>query len=58
MKPDQIISTISYKGQTNTLALPDHNNRIQITYTPTIRRQQQTLQPNQKRSSNPANGSN
>ena len=34
MRPDQIISTIAYKGQTNTLALPDHKNRIQITYTP------------------------
>jgi Transglycosylase SLT domain/Peptidase family M23 len=34
MKPNQIISTMSYKGQPNTLALPDHANRIQITYTP------------------------
>ncbi len=34
LKPDQIISTISYKGQPTTLALPDHKNRIQITYTP------------------------
>ena len=34
MRPDQIISTIAYKGQTNTLALPDHKNRIQITFTP------------------------
>ena len=25
---------MSYKGQTNTLAMPDHANRIQITYTP------------------------
>ncbi len=33
-KPDQIISTISYKGQPTTLALPDHKNRIQVTYTP------------------------
>jgi hypothetical protein len=33
-KPNQIISTISYKGQPNTLSLPDHQNRIQITYTP------------------------
>jgi Transglycosylase SLT domain len=33
MKPNQIISTLSYKGQSNTLALPDHANRIQITYT-------------------------
>jgi hypothetical protein len=34
MKPDQIISQMSYKGQNNTLALPDHSNRIQITFTP------------------------
>jgi hypothetical protein len=34
MKPNQIISTMSYKGQPNTLALPDHANRVQITYTP------------------------
>jgi len=34
MKPDQIISTMTYKGQTNTLSLPDHANRIQVTFTP------------------------
>ena len=34
MRPNQIISLMSYKGQNNTLALPDHNNRLQITYTP------------------------
>jgi hypothetical protein len=34
MAPDQIISDMSYKGQPSTLALPDHTNRIQITYTP------------------------
>ncbi len=33
-RPSAIVSTMSYKGQTNTLALPDHANRIQITYTP------------------------
>jgi hypothetical protein len=33
-KPDEIISTMTYKNQTNTLSLPDHQNRIQITYTP------------------------
>jgi hypothetical protein len=33
-KPDEIVSIMSYKGQNNTLALPDHANRIQITYTP------------------------
>ena len=25
---------MSYKGQSNTLSLPDHTNRIQVTYTP------------------------
>ncbi|MGH2896935.1 MAG: lytic murein transglycosylase, partial [Solirubrobacteraceae bacterium] len=34
MRPNQIVSDISYKGQPNTLALPDHKNRIQITFTP------------------------
>jgi len=34
MRPNQIVSDISYKAQPNTLALPDHKNRIQITYTP------------------------
>jgi len=34
MKPDEIVSTMSYKGQSNTLALPDHSNRIQVTFTP------------------------
>jgi hypothetical protein len=34
MAPSQIISLMSYKGQQSTLALPDHNNRIQIAYTP------------------------
>jgi Transglycosylase SLT domain/Peptidase family M23 len=34
MRPDQIISDMSYKDQGNTLALPDHRNRIQITFTP------------------------
>ena len=34
MRPNQIISDISYKAQPNTLALPDHKNRIQITFTP------------------------
>ncbi len=32
--PDEIVSTMSYKGHTNTLAMPDHANRIQVTYTP------------------------
>jgi hypothetical protein len=34
MKPTQIISLMSYKSQTNTLALPDHSDRLQIAYTP------------------------
>ena len=34
MRPNQIVSDISYKGQPNTLALPDHKNRIQVTFTP------------------------
>jgi hypothetical protein len=34
MKPDQIISTMTFKGQTNTLSLPDHKNRIQVSFTP------------------------
>jgi hypothetical protein len=34
MKPDQIVSTISYKGQPNTLALPDHSDRISVSFTP------------------------
>jgi len=32
-KPTEIASTMSYKGQTNTLSLPDHTNRIQVSYT-------------------------
>jgi hypothetical protein len=34
MQPDEIISDMAYKGEPNTLALPDHMNRIQITFTP------------------------
>ena len=34
LKPDQIISNTSLHGQPATLALPDHADRIQITYTP------------------------
>ncbi|HZU40590.1 MAG TPA: lytic murein transglycosylase [Solirubrobacteraceae bacterium] len=34
MKPDEIVSLMSYKGQSNTLALPDHANRIQVAFTP------------------------
>ena len=32
--PNQIISLMGYKGQTSTLVLPDHANRIQVTFTP------------------------
>ncbi|MBV9817542.1 MAG: lytic murein transglycosylase [Solirubrobacterales bacterium] len=34
MRPDEIISDIAYRGQANTLALPDHRNRVQILFTP------------------------
>jgi Transglycosylase SLT domain len=34
LAPNQIISLMSYKAQTNTLALPDHADRIQLNYTP------------------------
>ena len=34
MQPDEIVSTMSYKGQSNTLSLPDHGNRIQVEFTP------------------------
>jgi murein DD-endopeptidase MepM/ murein hydrolase activator NlpD len=33
-QPNAIVSTMSYKAQANTLSLPDHANRIQVTYTP------------------------
>ncbi len=33
-KPTQIVSTMSYTGQSNTLSLPDDSNRIQVAYTP------------------------
>jgi Transglycosylase SLT domain/Peptidase family M23 len=53
-RPDQIVSALSYKGQTNTLALPDHANRIQVTYTPLFGNNKQLsgqatdiLQPNE-----------
>jgi hypothetical protein len=34
LRPGQIISLMSYPGQTNTLALPDHSDRIQVAYPP------------------------
>jgi hypothetical protein len=33
MAPDNIVSDMAYKGQGTTLALPDHKNRIQVSYT-------------------------
>ncbi len=33
-KPDAIVSLMSFKGQPNTLSLPDHSDRIQVSYTP------------------------
>ncbi len=33
-KPNEIVSTIAYKNQTNTVSMPDHANRIQVSYTP------------------------
>jgi hypothetical protein len=45
---------MSYKGQANTIALPDHANRIQITFTPVFGQNKKLsgeianlLQPNQ-----------
>jgi hypothetical protein len=34
MAPDDIVSDTAFKGQGTTIALPDHANRIQISYTP------------------------
>jgi hypothetical protein len=34
MKPGDIASLMSYKNQNNTVALPDHANRIQVSYSP------------------------
>ncbi len=34
MAPDDIVSDTPMKGQSNTLALPDHANRIQVSYVP------------------------
>jgi len=33
-KPNQIVSSMSYKNQSNTVALSNRANRIQVTYTP------------------------
>jgi murein DD-endopeptidase MepM/ murein hydrolase activator NlpD len=34
MAPSEIVSLMAYKGQTNTISLPDHANRIQLAFTP------------------------
>jgi Transglycosylase SLT domain len=34
MKPTAIVSLMSYKGQNNAVSLPDHANRIQVSYSP------------------------
>ncbi|MFZ0974261.1 MAG: lytic murein transglycosylase [Solirubrobacteraceae bacterium] len=34
MQPDEIVSLMSYKGQSTAMSLRDHANRIQIAYTP------------------------
>ena len=54
MKPDEIVSLMSYKGQSNTLSLPDHADRIQIAFTPLYGQNKRlsaeitsALQPNQ-----------
>jgi hypothetical protein len=33
-RPNAIVSLMSYKGQTNTIAMKDHSNRLQVSYTP------------------------
>ncbi len=33
-KPTEIVSMMSFKGQSNTISLPDHKNRIQVSYAP------------------------
>jgi hypothetical protein len=33
-KPTEIVSLMSFKGQSSTISLPDHKNRIQVSYTP------------------------
>jgi hypothetical protein len=34
MAPDEIVSLMSYKNQPTALSMPDHANRIQVSYTP------------------------
>jgi len=33
MQPDELVSTMSYKGQPTAIALSDHANRIQVSFT-------------------------
>jgi hypothetical protein len=33
-KPTEIVSLMSFKGQSSTISLPDHKNRIQVSYAP------------------------
>ena len=57
MQPDEIVSTMSYKGQTNTIALPDHANRIQVAYTPLFGHNKKLSAEVAGASSSPASGS-
>ena len=34
MRPDQIISDMSYKGQSNTVSMSNHSSQIQVSFTP------------------------
>ncbi len=34
MRPDEIVSAMTYKGQSNTMTLADRKNQIQVTFTP------------------------
>ena len=56
MKPDEIVSLMSYKGQSTTLSLPDHANRIQIAFTPLFGRNNK-LSARSRACFSPANGS-
>ena len=54
MKPDQIISLMTYEGTDNTLSLPDHHDHIHVGFTPLLtadgqlnRRAEAVLKPGQ-----------
>ena len=49
MKPDEIVSLMSYKGQTNTLALPDHAEPDPDRLHAAVRRQQEAVGRGQER---------